>query len=89
MPHEVGERGAEFLTPSHHFIIENATLAETDEALQFLGQVPELERGSAWHSMSDRVLDHRRILTEAMNAQLHERITPRHETAALQPPETR
>ena len=36
-----------------------ATLTDIDEALAFLNQVPVEERGAAWYSYLDAVLDQR------------------------------
>jgi len=38
-------------------VSEQATLPDIDEALRNLSLVPLSERGSAWHSYSDRVLE--------------------------------
>lgn len=59
---------------------DNPTLDEVDTALHYLGQVPPDQRGPAWHAMSDKVLDHRRVLTESMNGQMHERVMVAPET---------
>lgn len=59
---------------------DNLSLDEVDQALRYLGQVPDDQRGPAWHAMSDRVLDQRKTLTEAMNAQMHERVMVSPET---------
>jgi len=46
-------------------IDDDADLSEVDEALRHLGAVPEDNRGTGWHALSNRALDRRRELTLA------------------------
>jgi hypothetical protein len=43
-------------------MLDEADLADIDEALRHLSLVPEVERGNAWHAYSDALLERRRSL---------------------------
>lgn len=43
-------------------MLDDADLADIDEALRHLSLVPEAERGQAWHAYSDALLERRKHL---------------------------